>query len=72
MLVSLGHEDAALELPTPRRDHSVLATHGAIAKLLYVSLYHAHRATLHGWWRAVALFLADRLRGTTLPPVKLH
>lgn len=71
-LVSLGPGEAAGEFPALRRDHSVFPTHGLIAKLLYVSLYHMHRVALHGWLRATALFLADRLRRTTLPPVKLH
>lgn len=70
-LVSLGADQAAGEIPT-RRNQSVVPLRGALAKLLYVSLYHMHRVTLHGWLRATALFLADRLRRTTLPPVKLH
>lgn len=71
-LVSLGEGGAAGEFPALRRDQSVFPAHGALAKLLYVSLYHMHRVALHGWFRATALFLADRLRRTTLPPVKLH
>lgn len=71
-LVSLGEGGAAGEFPALRRDQAVFPAHGTIAKLLYVSLYHMHRVALHGWWRAAALFLADRLRRTTLPPVKLH
>lgn len=71
-LVSLGEGGAAGEFPALRRDQSVFPAHGMIAKLLYVSLYHMHRVALHGWWRASALFVADRLRRTTLPPVKLH
>ncbi len=71
-LVSLGQGEAAGEFPALRRDQSVFPAHGMIAKLLYVSLYHMHRVALHGWLRATALFLADRLRRTTLPPVKLH
>lgn len=71
-LVSLGEGGAAGEFPALRRDQSVFPAHGIIAKLLYVSLYHMHRVALHGWLRATALFLADRLRRTTLPPVKLH
>lgn len=70
-LVSLGADQAAGEIPT-RRNQSVVPLRGILAKLLYVSLYHMHRVTLHGWLRAIALFLADRLRRTTLPPVKLH
>ncbi|HEY0219386.1 MAG TPA: NAD(P)/FAD-dependent oxidoreductase [Afipia sp.] len=71
-LVSLGQGEAAGEFPALRRDQAVFPAHGLIAKLLYVSLYHMHRVALHGWLRATALFLADRLRRTTLPPVKLH
>ncbi|RTL49652.1 MAG: NAD(P)/FAD-dependent oxidoreductase [Bradyrhizobiaceae bacterium] len=71
-LVSLGINEAACEFPALRRDNSVFPAYGTIAKLLYVSLYHMHRVALHGWLRATALFIADRLRRTTLPPVKLH
>jgi NADH:ubiquinone reductase (H+-translocating) len=71
-LVSLGQGGAAGEFPVLRREHSVFPAHGTLAKLLYVSLYHMHRMALHGWLRATALFFADRLRRTTLPPVKLH
>jgi NADH dehydrogenase len=71
-LISLGDREAAAELPAVRRNRPVVLAHGTIAKLLYVSLYHMHRVTLHGWLRAAALFIADRLRGTTLPPIKLH
>jgi hypothetical protein len=31
-----------------------------------------HRTTLIGWRRAVTLMLADGLRRTVAPPVKLH
>lgn len=71
-LVSLGEDDAAGEFPTLRHSQSVFSANGSLAKLLYVSLYHMHRVALHGWLRATALFLADRLRHTTIPPVKLH
>ena len=71
-LVSLGEGGAAGEFPTLRHSQSVFPANGTLAKLLYVSLYHMHRVALHGWLRATALFLADRLRRTTLPPVKLH
>jgi NADH dehydrogenase len=71
-LVSLGEGGAAGEFPTLRQNQSVFPANGSIAKLLYVSLYHMHRVALHGWLRATALFLADRLRRTTLPPIKLH
>jgi NADH dehydrogenase len=72
MLVSLGEGDAAAEFPAPLQGQFRPIFEGAIAKLLYVSLYHMHRAALHGATRAAALALADGLRRTTLPPVKLH
>lgn len=71
-LVSLGEHGAAAELPTPGRASSMVTMQGSISKLLYISLHHMHRSALHGWWRAAALFLADRLRRTTFPAVKLH
>ncbi len=71
-LVSLGEGGAAGEFPTFRYSQSIFPANGSLAKVLYVSLYHMHRVALHGWLRAAALFLADRLRRTTLPPVKLH
>lgn len=72
MLVSLGDERALAELPSVARPGATLYVSGTSAKALYVLLFHAHRVTLHGWWRAAALFIADRLRGTSLPRVKLH
>jgi NADH dehydrogenase len=70
-LVSLGPTDAAAEFGIPHRAR-VLPAYGLLAKLIYVSLYHMHRVTLHGWVRAMALLLADQLRRLTVPPVKLH
>jgi NADH dehydrogenase len=71
-LVSLGVRQATGELPSGPKGQSIIPMRGWIAKMLYVSLEQMHRATLHGWLRATALWLADRLRRTTLPPVKLH
>ena len=45
---------------------------GRLPKLLYVSLQLMHRAALIGWGRTLTLFAADRIRRTTVPPVKLH
>jgi len=72
MLVSLGEGDAAAELPALRQGRPTPSFEGAFAKLLYVSLFHMHRVALHGVRRALALAVADGLRRTTLPPVKLH
>jgi NADH dehydrogenase len=71
-LVSLGEGDAAAEFPALREGGFKPSFDGAIAKLLYISLYHMHRITLYGPARAAALALADALRRTTFPPVKLH
>lgn len=72
-LVSLGVRQATGELPAGKHPgKSVISLRGPLAKLLYVSLEQRHRATVHGWFRATALWLADRLRQTTMPPVKLH
>jgi NADH dehydrogenase len=72
MLVSLGENDAAAEFPAWRKGGPASSAGGAIAKLFYVSLFHMHRLALHGPIRTVALALADGLRRTTIPPVKLH
>ncbi|QDE39383.1 NAD(P)/FAD-dependent oxidoreductase [Luteibacter pinisoli] len=71
-LVSLGVRQAAGEVPTVPPGRSVLPLRGWLAKMLYVSLEQMHRVTLHGYGRATALWIADRLRRTTYPPVKLH
>lgn len=71
-LVSLGVRQGAGEMPSVPKGKFVIPMRGWVAKMLYVSLEHMHRATLHGWPRATALWLADRLRRTTFPPVKLH
>lgn len=45
---------------------------GFIARLMYVSLYKLHQAALYGWWRTLLLGLANRLRRTVDPEIKLH
>lgn len=69
-LVSLGTAPAAGELP--RTSRSPITFRGLTPKVLYSSLQLMHRAALIGWGRTVVLALADRLRRTTAPPVKLH
>lgn len=71
-LVSLGVRQATGELPSGPKGKALIPMRGWLAKMLYVSLQFEHRVTLHGWPRATALWLADWLRNTTLPPVKLH
>lgn len=70
-LVSLGEGAAAGEIPEPVKG-GMLTFSGVIPKLFYVSLQIAHRAKLTGALRAAAWFLAERLRQTALPAVKLH
>jgi NADH dehydrogenase len=69
-LVSLGPQSAAAELPAPKRRFITFS--GALPKFFYDSLQFLHRAALLGRVHAVALALADLLRKTTTPPVKLH
>jgi len=71
-LVSLGPVQATAELPGFRKNQRRISTHGAIPKLLYVSLQYMHRASIFGWPRAAAIGLSDLLRRTTAPPIKLH
>jgi NADH dehydrogenase len=71
-LVSLGVRQATGELPSGPKGKALIPMRGLLAKTLYVALQFMHRVTLHGWPRAIALWLADWLRNTTLPPVKLH
>jgi len=71
-LVSLGEYHATGELPSVPKGRTPIPMRGWLAKMLYISLQYMHRATLHGWPRATALSMADWLRNTTLPPVKLH
>jgi NADH:ubiquinone reductase (H+-translocating) len=71
-LVSLGPSEAAGEFPALRHGRPTVLARGLIPKLLYASLLHLHRAVMHGWMRAVALAVSDRLRRIAVPPVKLH
>ena len=69
-LVSLGAQSTAGEVPIARR--RVWTFNGTLPKFAYLSLQIMHRATLIGWRNAVTLMLADGLRRTVAPPVKLH
>jgi NADH dehydrogenase len=72
ILVSLGRSEAAGEFPALRHGRPAVLARGLLPKLLYVSLLHLHRAALHGWMRAMALAISDRLRRIAVPPIKLH
>jgi len=69
-LVSLGAQSTAGELPIARR--RVWTFNGTLPKFAYLALQIMHRATLIGWRRSVMLMLADGLRRSVAPPVKLH
>jgi NADH:ubiquinone reductase (H+-translocating) len=69
-LVSIGAQSTTGEYPIDRR--RVWTFNGTLPKFAYLSLHLMHRATLIGWRRAVTLMLADWLRRTVAPPVKLH
>ena len=69
-LVSFGREPAAGEVTLAKR--SQITFNGRLPKLLYASLQLMHRAELVGWRRALTHLLADYLRRTTAPIVKLH
>jgi NADH dehydrogenase len=71
-LVSLGPSEAAGEFPALHQGRPAVLARGILPKLLYASLLHLHRAAMHGWMRAVALAVSDRLRRIAVPPVKLH
>lgn len=68
-LVSLGSGKAVGDLPTWR---TPVRISGLSAKLAYVALYRGHLASLYGLGRTAALTLADLLRRTATPKVKLH
>jgi hypothetical protein len=53
-------------------DVRVWTFNGNLPKFAYLSLQIMRRATLIGWRRAVTLMLADGLRRSVAPPVKLH
>lgn len=69
-LVSLGTAPAAGEFP--RTSRGPITFRGLTPKILYVTLQLMHRAALIGWGQAVVLAVADRLRRSSAPPVKLH
>lgn len=45
---------------------------GFIARMVYLSLYKSHQLAIYGWWRTLMLTLAQLLRRTVDPSIKLH
>jgi NADH dehydrogenase len=70
-LASLGHTSAVGSLMGGLIGGSMLVD-GLIARFMYVSLYRMHVAALHGYARMFINTVANRLRRTTVPNVKLH
>lgn len=69
-LVALGHYSTVGNLMGAITGNLWIS--GVIARLMYVSLYKLHQAALYGWWRTLLLGLANRLRRTVDPEIKLH
>ena len=45
---------------------------GRIARFVYISLYRMHQIAIHGWLRASAVMLAQKIGSSVKPKMKLH
>lgn len=45
---------------------------GRIARLVYISLYRMHQIAIHGWVKAAAVMLVQKIGNTVKPKMKLH
>jgi len=45
---------------------------GRIARLVYISLYRMHQVAIHGWFKAGAVMLAQKIGSAVKPKMKLH
>lgn len=45
---------------------------GRIAKVVYISLYRMHQIAVHGWVKAMAIMLAQKVARSIKPKMKLH
>ena len=45
---------------------------GRLARLVYLSLYRMHQATVHGPFSTLLIMLGDRIYKATRAEVKLH
>lgn len=70
-LVSLGRFSAVGNLMGGLIGGSMFIE-GLFARVMYTSLYRMHVAALHGVWRMLLDTVANRLRRSTVPRVKLH
>lgn len=71
MLVSLGHTTAVGRIGG-LKNFSNYHVRGRSAKFIYSTLYRMHQAAVYGNLNALALILGDKLRGATLPEIKIH
>jgi NADH dehydrogenase len=70
-LVSLGRFSAVGSLMGGLIGGSMFIE-GLFARVMYTSLYRMHVAALHGVWRMMLDTVANRLRRSTVPRIKLH
>lgn len=45
---------------------------GRIARVVYISLYRMHQIAIHGWFKAAAVMLAQKIGSAVKPKMKLH
>ena len=45
---------------------------GKLARLVYISLYRMHQIAIHGWLKASAVMLAQKVSNSVKPKMKLH
>ncbi len=45
---------------------------GRLARFVYISLYRMHQIAIHGWLRASAVMLAQKIAKSVKPKMKLH
>jgi NADH dehydrogenase len=45
---------------------------GRLARIVYISLYRMHQIAIHGWLRASAVMLAQKIGSSVKPKMKLH
>jgi len=45
---------------------------GRLARLVYISLYRMHQVAIHGWFKAAAVMLAQKIGSAVKPKMKLH
>ena len=45
---------------------------GKIARLMYISLYRMHQQAIHGFFKTIGLWLAEKIMKVVRPRMKLH